>query len=199
MSFHNVRLSKCVELGASGGPGFKTSIVETSSGDEYRNIEWSKQRGRWEVGYTNDHRVTEEIIAFFHVRRGRAYGFRFRDWSDYKVESVIGIGDGVTTQFQAVKVYSSGEQQFVRTLTRLVAPVSVLVNDVVTPASVDVDTGKIQFSSPPAATATIAIRGEFDVPVRFDTDDLPITMMTQHVSRIEGVPLIEIRDRHEQT
>ena len=197
-SFHNVRLSKRIETGVSGGPGFKTSIIETSSGDEYRNVEWSRVRGRWTIAYTNDHRDNQEITAFFYARRGRAYGFRFRDWSDYHVDNVFAVGDGTTTEFQAAKVYEPGPYAFWRPLTRLVAPVVISIDGVSNgDAVVDINTGKVNFPLAPDAGAQISIKCQFDVPVRFDIDDLPVLMVTQDLSQIQGVPIIEIRDRGE--
>lgn len=200
MSFKNVRISTRVELGAQGGPGFKTTIIETSSGDEYRNIDWSRQRGRWEIGYTDNMEIIEEIIAFFQVMRGRAYGFRFRDWSDYKVDNVIAVGDGETKEFQAAKVYQVDESaQFIRPLTRLDGATVVLIDDndteVAATPMIDENTGKITFSVAPPTGYKVKLKGQFDVPVRFDTDELPVTMLTQNVARIESVPIIEIRDR----
>lgn len=200
MSFKNVRISTRVELGAQGGPGFKTTIIETSSGDEYRNIDWSRQRGRWEIGYTDNMEIIEEIIAFFQVMRGRAYGFRFRDWSDYKVDNVIAVGDGETKEFQAAKVYQVDESaQFIRPLTRLDGATVVLSDDndteVAATPMIDENTGKITFSVAPPTGYKVKLKGQFDVPVRFDTDELPVTMLTQNVARIESVPIIEIRDR----
>jgi uncharacterized protein (TIGR02217 family) len=60
------------------------------------------------------------VVAFFEARNGRLYGFRWKDWGDYKsclpsgaptaTDRVIGTGDGTTTAFQLVKAYSSGAQ-----------------------------------------------------------------------------------------
>lgn len=197
MSFHNVRLSKSVEYNSTGGPGFKTSIIETSSGEEYRNVEWSRSRGKWDVGYTNLASRIEEIIGFFNARRGRAYGFRFRDWLDYKVDNVFAISDGTTRVYQAAKIYGSGQDQFVRPLTRLAGAVGILVDDEVVPAEVNLNTGFMILGSFPPVGATIRIRGEFDVPVRFDIDQLRVRKRGNTVMEIDSVPLIEIRDQME--
>lgn len=211
-SFHNVRLSKRVLVNARGGPGFKTNIVETASGDEYRNVEWSKTRGKWEIAYTDDIDVIREIMAFFYARRGRAYGFRFRDWSDYHVDGEFAAGDGTVTVFQAAKVYVSGAYSFSRPLTRLVAPVTVYRTPktgtdgggnptygdravVASGVTVDVDKGTVTFAAAPADGDLIGIACEFDVPVRFDVDELSTTMISQDLVSLDSVPIIEIRDR----
>lgn len=200
--FHNVRLPACVLTGATGGPGFKTTIITASSGQEYRNQDWQKARGKWDVGYRNRHEEVQAIIDFFYARRGRAYGFRFKDWSDYQVDNVIGMTDGVQRAYQAIKIYQSGNHQYHRKLTRLVAGFKVFVGDVPVAASVNLDTGVITLPTWPApedppvphVPQPIRIVGEFDVPVRFDVDELPLLMHTRDVSEIGSVPVVEIRD-----
>jgi uncharacterized protein (TIGR02217 family) len=63
----------------------------------------------------------DELIAFFRARRGRAYGFRFKDWTDYKATGqLLGMGDDVLTQFQLVKHYASGSVIEVRTINEMI-------------------------------------------------------------------------------
>jgi hypothetical protein len=64
----------------------------------------------------------DELIAFFRARKGKAYGFRFKDWTDYKATSqLIGTGDGAIKTFQLVKRYPSGSVVEVRTITKPIA------------------------------------------------------------------------------
>src|SRR5262245_15642536 len=164
VSFHNVRLPVNVEKGAEGGPEFKTTVLALSSGHEKRNIEWERVKGGWDIAYgINTKAELEEVIAFFYARRAKAYGFRFKDWTDYEIEDQsIGIGGGVTTVFQMFKRYTSGAYYFDRRITRLVADsLTVKVNGVLQTEGVqytaDDDTGIITFGTAPgtAATATL--------------------------------------------
>jgi len=59
--------------------------------------------------------------------------------------------------------------------------------------SVDTTTGIVTFTSAPAAGATITVGFEFDVPVRFDTDTLDITLDIERLGSITSIPLLEIR------
>jgi uncharacterized protein (TIGR02217 family) len=107
---------------AGGGPEFATTVVATGAGREKRNVNWAEARGRWDVasGLKKQPQI-DELIAFFRARRGRAYGFRFKDWTDYKaIGQLLGTGDDVLTQFQLVKHYPSGVIE-VRTITKPVA------------------------------------------------------------------------------
>ena len=68
-----------------GGPERRTEIVTLGSGRERRNARWAHARRRYDAGYgvtTLD--ALHEVIAFFEERRGRLYGFRWRDRADWK-------------------------------------------------------------------------------------------------------------------
>jgi uncharacterized protein (TIGR02217 family) len=78
--FHEVRFPDNIAYGATGGPEFATTVVATGSGHEKRNVNWAQARGRWDVasGLKKPAQI-DELIAFFRARRGKAYGFRFKD------------------------------------------------------------------------------------------------------------------------
>ena len=81
--FHEVRFPLDVGLGSRCGPVRRTDIVTLASGREHRNSRWSGSRRRYDAGLgirTLD--ALHSVIAFFEERRGRLYGFRFRDRTD---------------------------------------------------------------------------------------------------------------------
>ena len=59
--------------------------------------------------------------------------------------------------------------------------------------TVDISTGMVTFMSPPSVGANLTSGFEFDVPVRFDTDDLPVTLDIERLGSITSIPLIEVR------
>lgn len=200
MSFHNVRLPDTVERGATGGPAFNTTILVLSSGYEQRNQNWERSRGRWEIAYGPDAATQQTILAFFYARRGRAFGFRFKDWSDYQIlgPQEIGTGDDTTTQFQVFKRYTDTGGTFDRSVTRLVdTTVQVYLNSVlqVSGFTIDNNTGVITFLTAPANGVNVAVACEFDVPVRFDTDELQVETSRPDVVRFDGIQLVELRER----
>ena len=207
MAFHEVRFPDSISRGARGGPERRTQVVELASGDEERNASWANSRRRYDVAY-GIRRADDlaAVVAFFEARNGRLHGFRFKDWGDYKsclpsgtpspTNQATGTGDGTTTAFQLVKRYASGSQTWVRTITKPVAgSVAVALNG--TPQasgwSVDTTTGVITFATAPGAGVTITAGFEFDVPVRFDTDLLDVTLDLERLGSITSIPLLEIR------
>jgi uncharacterized protein (TIGR02217 family) len=61
------------------------------------------------------------------------------------------------------------------------------------PVSVDVDhlTGLVTFSAAPDAQPYADF--VFDVPVRFDTDHLPVVAVAYHIQQVSSIALVEIR------
>jgi len=194
MAFDNVRLSDEVEQGAQGGPKFQTSIVALGNGAEQRNSDWSRTRSSWDLSYGVQYKEdVQEIVDFFYARRGKARGFRFKDWFDYQaVDQALGTGDGVKTAFQLVKNYTS-VVTYVRKITRPVAGTTVVkVNGVVVSATVNVNTGVATLLTAPALGAVVSASFDFDFPARFDTDELRLNLRTFRVASIPEIPVIEL-------
>ena len=198
MSFHEVRFPDDIAYGATGGPEFATNVVATASGYEQRNINWSAARGRWDVASgLKKQTQLDTLIAFFRARKGRAHGFRFKDWTDYKATAqALGTGNGTVTTFQLVRTYSSGGSTDVRTITKPVAgTVKVYLAGVLQASgwSVNTTTGVIPFSTAPANGVAVSADYEFDVPVRFDTDRMAVTIEQINLHQWSGIPIVEIR------
>jgi uncharacterized protein (TIGR02217 family) len=84
-AFHEVRFPLDISLGSRGGPRRRTDIVTLASGREERNARWAHSLRRYDAGLgvrTLD--ALHAVIAFFEERRGRLYGFRFRDRADQR-------------------------------------------------------------------------------------------------------------------
>ncbi|TSD86024.1 TIGR02217 family protein [Mycobacterium sp. KBS0706] len=222
-SFDDVRLPIYIERGAKGGPGFNTTIKELSSGREKRNQNWSLNRGRWDIGFAiDDLDGLRPVLAFFYARRARARGFRFRDWADSEMDrQQIGTGDGATRSFPIFKRYEAdGPAPFDRAITRPVrGTAQIWVNGVLRsllpdgwdtgmppsprpmpPAgqvAVDFNTGEVLFGTAPAAAAVIEVACEFDLPVRFDIDELGLELRGGGLGAIPTIPIVELKERDE--
>lgn len=197
--FHDVRFPPAIAYGASGGPRFLTAITATQSGREQRVAQWQRSRGEWNVSTGIRSRADiEAVLAFFYARRGRAHGFRFRDWTDFRATGqLLGFGDGEETAFQLVRRYDSGGVVHARRITRPVEGTVVVYVDgmvVNNGVSVDHDTGLVTFSAPPDPGVAVTADYEFDVPVRFDTDAADLTVETFEMQQWGRITVVEIRE-----
>ncbi len=211
MAFHEVRFPLDIAFGSSGGPERRTDIVTLGSGHEERNSPWSDSRRRYDAGYgVRSLEDLHAVIAFFEARHGRLHGFRWRDRADHAsgafgvpptpVDELLGTGDGTQSTFDLKKHYASGGATYSRAITKPVeGTVRVAVDGVEqTLASdfvVDATNGRITFLSgrEPALGLNVTAGFEFDVPVRFDTDFLDISLSSFDAGDIPSIPLVEIR------
>lgn len=166
-----------ISYGSSGGPNFKTWVFEGHSGKEQRQIGWATSKARYDVSHAvKDKADMDTLRAWFYAMQGRAYGFRFKDWGDYElVDEQIGVGDTVETVYKIIKTYTTGVNSYIRRIfkpigTGFVVKVNGVVQTLTTHYTIDTTTGTITFVTPPGAALPITVTGEFDVPVRFDTD-----------------------------
>jgi len=117
MNFHDVRFPANLSFGALGGPERRTEIVTLANGFEERNSPWSQSRRRFDAGLGM--RSLDDLaaaVAFFEARQGQLYGFRWKDWTDFKscapsqvptaFDQKIAIGDDEATEFGLVKNYN---------------------------------------------------------------------------------------------
>ncbi|WP_323036091.1 DUF2460 domain-containing protein [Pararhodobacter sp.] len=209
MSFHEIRFPANLSFGSLGGPERRTEIVTLANGFEERNTPWAQARRRYDAGLgLRSLDDVERLIAFFEARQAMLHGFRWKDWADFKscrasrsvtaLDQSLGYGDGARKTFQLTKTYRSGDWETVRTITKPVAG-TVLAAIAGTEVgeslawSVDLATGLITFDSPPAVGAEITVGYEFDVPVRFDTDLIQVSVASFQAGDVPKVPVVEVR------
>lgn len=198
MSFVEIQFPADISYGSSGGPTFSTDVIEAFSGFEQRNINWSAARARYNVAHgVKTQSQLDELIAFFRARQGKAIGFRFKDWTDYQaVAQNIGTGNGSQTIFQLTKKYTSSV-----TVTRVIkkpvnnATLKVYLNAVLQSSGYTVNyaTGEITFTTAPGSGVAVTADFEFDVPVRFDTDQLDAAIDDFGTRSWSDIPLVEVR------
>jgi len=192
MAFIDARLSTCVALGFSGGPGWSTLIVDLDNGREQRNAQWLYPKHRFNAEYLNFAETERmEILQAFHACRGQLHAFRFKDHNDYKADGEsLSPAIGTSTPVQLTKTYAFGSQTAVRLIT---APVAAIVRNagVSVAGSLAVNTGLFTPSSPWAA-GTYTWDGTFDVWVRFASDYNAFTVGNKDAATAD-VELIEVR------
>jgi len=208
--FHDIRFPTDIARGAMGGPFRSTEVVSLASGHEQRNARWQHSRRKYNAGYgMKTLGDLHEVISFFEQRRGRLYGFRFRDPLDHKscspadqishLDQAIGEGDGTETNFQLVKNYGSGDTVYVRPITKPVdgALMVAVAGDVKTKDvhfTMDNNAGQLEFlpGHVPQVGQTITAGFEYDVSVRFDIDEITVNLRAFQAGDIPSISLVEI-------
>ena len=170
----------------------------TGAGHEKRNVNWSEARGRWDVASDLKKQAQiDELIAFFRARRGKAYGLRFKDWTDYKATGqLLGTGDDALTQFQLVKHYPSGSVIEVRTIAKPVAgTVKLYLDGALQPSGWTIDTtsGLVTFGTVPALG--IEVTADFEFTCRCDSTPTiwRVTIETYRLHAWQQIPIVELR------
>lgn len=206
-AFHETRFPDEISYGSKGGPRRLTQVVSLKSGFEERNQSWQHSRRKYDASI-GIRRLSHlhSVLDFWEARRGRLYGFRWKDWLDFKSSSgradpsdtdqVLDVGDGTETEFQLVKRYEDGGEEYARPIKKPVIGTTVVALDGVAQPSgwtLDSTTGVITFAAAPGSGVVITAGFEFDVPVRFDDDELQLSADAFESGSIPAINVIEIR------
>lgn len=202
MAFHEVRLPARLAFGSTGGVERRTEIATLASGHERRSTPWALGRRRYLIG-ANLRSLDDmaELTAFFEARRGRLYGFRFKDFADFKscapggtiaaTDQALGVGDGTRTTFGLIKRYGDVERPIAKPVE---GSVRLAVGGVeTTHFTLDATTGATTLAVAPGAGVPVTAGFLFDTPVRFDSDRIETTLESFDAGRMAAVPLIEVR------
>ena len=206
-AFHDVRFPLPLGFEARGGPEFQTQVALMASGFEQRTIGWAEARMRFDagIGVRSDHDL-QLLTAFFRARRGQAHGFRLRDPLDHSTappdgtvsafDQRIGMGDGKRLSFPLVKIYGEEGASASRRITRPVeGTLRVSVAGVEQEEGWELrELGVVRFVAPPAEGEEVRAGFEFDVPVRFASDRLDLSLSGWRSGDALSVPMIEIRE-----
>ncbi|KEJ90211.1 DUF2460 domain-containing protein [Sulfitobacter donghicola] len=209
MNFHEVQFPASLSFGALGGPQRRVDVVTLANGYEERNTPWAHSRRVYDAGLgLRSLDDIETVIAFYEARYGQMYGFRWKDWSDYKSaipsaaisreDQLIATGDGETFSFQLIKTYRSGGHSYARPIKKPVrgtVQIAVEQDDKQENIdySVDETTGVVTFFHPPDPDTRVYAGYEFDVPVRFDSDSLLTNMANFNAGQVPDIPVREVR------
>jgi uncharacterized protein (TIGR02217 family) len=209
MAFHEVRFPANLSFGSTGGPERRTDVVTLANGFEERNAPWAQSRRRYDAGLgLRSLDDVAALISFFEARRGQLYGFRWKDWADFKsckpsgrvsdLDQVIGTGDAVRTVFELAKTYDPEGNAFRRPILKPVAGtvvVAVAGNPQIETVdyALDLVAGTVTFVLPPDVGTVVTAGFEFDVPVRFDADRIAVSVASFQAGEVPSVPVVEVR------
>lgn len=180
--FIESRLLEDVANGFAGGPTWYTQTVELKSGVVRRTAIRSRPRYRFSAPYQNISPTKAAlVIAAFNACQGSARGFRFKDWNDYTATAeALGNTPGAnTTPVQLIKSYTFGAETVTRKINKPVSgSVTVYSNGVSKAGTLDATTGLFTPTTAWTAGEALTWTGQFDVPVRFSSDDLILSFNT---------------------
>lgn len=193
-----------IAFGATVGPTYLTVVNQVYSGRDVRIPAWTQARIQFEVGRRAMNAAdTATLDAFFRTVKGRAYGFRIKDWTDYSDGGVgVLVATAISGVYQMTKLYSNGALTESRLIQKPVAGgVQVLQSGapLTTGVTLDTTTGLVTITPAPTGSPTLTWTGQFDVPVRFDVDQMKKQIMDRNgpvgdlLVDWGSIPLIEIR------
>lgn len=214
MDFSSVDFPPRIAMGAQRRPGWSTTIAQTMGGQETTITNWSKVRHAFDVSFAVRTATDYDLLVqHFHSVRGRAKKFLFKDALDYRCESSRGVllddGDSPTVDYQLAKTYGSGADIYRRVITR---PRTGYVNiyrlragtttDITASATISYTTGRVSFTGGTVIGGDVlSWAGEFYVPCRYDTDELPAVAVNRQpgsdgelLVQCESIPIVEVRD-----
>ena len=191
---------------STGGPAFSTRVNKTGNASEQRNINWDYAIWKGQLGERMLlTKQMDTLLAFFHARRGKAVGFRHKDWADYKATRAQGTLESIPNSgfgYQLFKTYPTSAG--VPPKRKILKPVDGTVQvfdagtNAVIAANVDYATGVVHLQQAPAGL--LSWSGEFDVPVRFDVDELLPQFMQhdpstqQSLFQVFSLPIVELKN-----
>ena len=194
MTVIETRLSPQVEAGFSVVPGWNTRVITMRNGQERRNANWTMPKRRFSARYGKFTRAgRDEMLAVAMATLGQTYAFLFKDWSDYDVTGQsLGAAPSGSTAVQLVKTYTFGSQTLTRTITRPVSSTVVVYQAGIPKAgTVSATTGLFTPSTAWTASAALTADFQFDVPVRFATDEVEFVLPHRDIAEV-NCELVEV-------
>lgn len=197
----------CPRYGYTSEPMYSVTVVQRAGGTERRNINWSYPLTRLTITVgpsEGGDPAIQELLRFYHAVRGPGYGFRVKDYADYKscdvgntaaaTDQPLDQNDNSPTEYQMLKRYTYGALSQDRLISKPVSG-TILIADggtVKTEGSdytVDYSTGLVELNFSPVGTMTWG--GEFDIPARFE-GPFPVEIVSHRVQAV-SFTLVEIR------
>lgn len=197
-----------VRYGYSASPQYSVTISETASGHEARNANWNRSRRLFNVqaGPRMQDEI-EEIYEFWMALGGPETGFRFKDFSDFKscrlsaepaaTDQVLTLIPGSPGGYQLEKRYTAGTRARTRKILKPVQGTIKIANNGVLMTEgvnylIDYTSGLMTLFTAPAGPITWG--GEFDTPVRFDSE-FPLELVNHQVQQVT----FQLRELREAT
>lgn len=191
---------------STGGPVYNTQVQRAFNGSEERNVNWDSALWKGELGECSFLQKQMDVLnAFFRARKGKAIGFRHKDWADYQVAATQGTlallpAPAAAYTYQLFKNYSTaaGATDLRKIVKPVPGTVKVFQSGAQIACTVNYTTGVVSLPGNPG-TAPLSWSGEFDVPVRFDTDELKSRFIAidrqsgERMHQVFSLPITELK------
>lgn len=189
---------QCPSFGYTSEPMYSVTPIERASGVETRNRNWEYPLHRFNctVGPRAEENIAE-LLEFWHAVGGWAYGFRFNDGIDNKscrIQSdptsldcpLLLVAGTSPEEYQLIKRYTFGARTQDRPIYKPIEDTILIADNGVLKAetsdyTIDYATGRVSLLFTPAGTLTWG--GEFDVPVRFDSE-FPVELVNKRIQSV---------------
>jgi uncharacterized protein (TIGR02217 family) len=191
MQYHDILLPDFLSVHLKGGPVFSTVTASTISGREIRSYERQNALQKYSLeGCRLSHDEFQKFNSFFRARMGCAYAFRIRDHADFKIENqVIAITDGVSKEFEIYKSYEDEACSYRRKISAIRADMIEANFDI---KNIDREHGVIHTRELLVLGRELLITAEFDVWVRFTSDEFRYSSSMDGSVLIEDLGLVEV-------
>lgn len=190
VDFAEKRINTGFDYGTNFGPRFQTTVKTKKNGFEYINRDWSRRQKIGDIGSRRVMLAMKDYLEdFFYERMGMSQYFRYRDLGDYRVvDEPLTFAD-LDTEIQLIKTYGEAPYAYVQNITKPCAlteggdtgykfdPITIKRDGVLEAGwTLDTTTGLVTLAAPANAGEVFTWSGEFDTPVRFDSDYFPRTL-----------------------
>lgn len=212
-----------LRIAFTSSPRTSTTMTAVSSGHEQRNKNWKHPLRRMvSPGNIDSDDKLEDCKDHWLVMGGPFLTFPFKDPLDFAskrlpkanvapaltpIDQAFGVGDGILKTWQLKKTYQRGTRTYVRNITLpIVSSVLVAMNGLPPGTgepdlpggpytwSVDRITGDVTFDHEVHSGIVLTAGFLFDVPVRFEADDIFDQIVTSYQVRQQAdLSFVEVR------
>lgn len=204
MSFLEQRFPDYVSPGAVSSLDRPVDVITLRSGFERRNAVRAHSLRKYNVAIgIHDINQLYDVVDFWEAVEGALYGFRFKDWSDFKsckpLETPSSLDQAMhqvsSTVYQLQKVYGTGGQTTTRSIVKPLSGTIVASDNgsnLVEGSDfiVDTTTGLVYFGFEPTAPRA---GFEFDVPCRFQVEPVSINLELFSAGQLDPIMVHELK------
>lgn len=191
MQYHDILLPDFITVHLKGGPVFATQAASTISGREVRFYERQNAIQKYAlVGCRLSQDEFQRFNSFFRARLGCAYAFRIKDHADFKIENqIIANADGMSKEFEIYKNYEDESCGYRRKISAVREDKMAADFDI---ERIDRENGIIYTREILESGKSLVISAEFDVWVRFTSDEFRYSSSADGSILIEDLGLVEV-------